>query len=353
MKDEFVSLRDFFAAIKPFPVVETDGMTREARREVRAKRSAFRRREAEYLAKHPTHPTIDHIVDGRTFLLGLDELYRAAIKPHECGELVACARVVASVLGVAPANVPIEGYYAEHPDLTEYFRLVRALQQVNEAFADRVAKMREYQRLLEVTSSPIYGRAMNVGRILPIGHDSLRQALEDAWPDWSQNRLVDGAYRIAMETGDVSLVGLAALARDPVILAALRESVALYAAPAIGAALEPIHRYIWRVGDVLAERATRFVATFNALFDEDLPEPIADNAEEFFVGGRKASTLVGRCVCIGTSGPPANQYYHWAIFSRDGQLGVEDFWQPERWTTDRYRIESARRDLPPRLRNLL
>jgi hypothetical protein len=212
--------------------------------------------------------------------------------------------------------------------------------------------MPEFRRLLAVTSSPIYGDATNVGRLLPVARDSLWQALEDEWPDWSLNRLVNRAHHVALETGDCSLVGLALLSRDPVVVAALRESVVLYVGMRMGASLEPIHRYFWRVDAVLAERAARFVATFNALFDEDLPAPVPDNGEEFFTAA-KLSAIAGRCVCIGHTEPPDLRYYHWAIASRDGVLSVEEFWHPELWSTQRYRIESARRDLPPRLRHLL
>ena len=69
-----------------------------------------------------------YIVDNRVFLLGLDELYRDAVKPHERGELLDCAREVADVLHVESEDIPIEGYYSEHPQLTEYFKLMRALQ---------------------------------------------------------------------------------------------------------------------------------------------------------------------------------------------------------------------------------
>jgi len=60
------------------------------------------------------------VVDDRVFLLGLDQLYREAMKWHERGELLTCARRVAATLGVSPADVPIEGYYGEDEDLAEY-----------------------------------------------------------------------------------------------------------------------------------------------------------------------------------------------------------------------------------------
>lgn len=58
--------------------------------------------------------TVDeHVVDNRVFLLGLDQLYRERVKRHESTELLTCARAVAARLNVAPAAVPIEGYYTE------------------------------------------------------------------------------------------------------------------------------------------------------------------------------------------------------------------------------------------------
>src|SRR5262245_10918203 len=99
----------------------------------------------------------DRVVDNRIFLLGLDELYRDAMKRHERGELLLCARRVAAALEVAPAAVPVEGYYAEDQQLTEYFLLMRALQEVSEERTQVVAALPEFQRLLDVTSAPLYG----------------------------------------------------------------------------------------------------------------------------------------------------------------------------------------------------
>src|SRR4029079_15725650 len=75
------------------------------------------------------------VVDNRVFLLGLDELYREAMKSHERGELRDAARSVASALDLDPAkgrDDPVEGYYTEDARLTEYFRLMRSLQAVDD-----------------------------------------------------------------------------------------------------------------------------------------------------------------------------------------------------------------------------
>jgi hypothetical protein len=55
-------------------------------------------------------PVVRLEVDNRTFLLGLDELYRSAMKAREGTELLGCAEQVVNALGVVPAEVPVEGY---------------------------------------------------------------------------------------------------------------------------------------------------------------------------------------------------------------------------------------------------
>ena len=51
------------------------------------------------------------VVNNRVFLLGLDELYREAMKQLESGRLLDCARSIARRLRVRPAKGPVEGYY--------------------------------------------------------------------------------------------------------------------------------------------------------------------------------------------------------------------------------------------------
>ena len=311
---------------------------------------AVRRYRELVLAQNPLYPIVDRIVDNRVFLLGLAELYRSAIIPHERGELLDCARAVASVFGVRPADVPVEGYYADEERLTEYFKLRRALQAVGGPRVERVRGIPPLRRLTEVMASPIYGGKVNARGLLPVAHDPLHQALAGEYPNWSLERLIARAHAVAFETSDYSLVGLALLSRDPVIVAALCEPVAVYERHRFGGSW-PIPRFVWGVDDALASGAARFIATFNDLFGENLPVPIPDNAEEFFVEDPRASTA-GRCVCIGASAPPAVRYYHWGICSEQGgQLAVEEFWHEERWTTARYRVELTRRHMPARFRD--
>jgi hypothetical protein len=160
------------------------------------------------------------------------------MKWHERGELLTCARRVAATLGVSPADVPIEGYYGEDEDLAEF------------------------QRLCHVAAAPLHGPEHARDGLLPVGRDALTQALRATLPDWSVPRLRTVAHDAARDTDDISLVGLAARARDAVVLTAARESVVLYAEIVTwGVAPEepPPPRYEWAVGPELVRQATRFV----------------------------------------------------------------------------------------------
>ncbi|MFH5803117.1 hypothetical protein [Alienimonas sp. DA493] len=282
-----------------------------------------------------------HVVDDRTFLLGLDELYRRAMKPHERGELLDAARETAAALSVAPATGPVEGYYAEDEALTEYFQLVRALQDVSAGREPEVAGLPGYRRLREVTGSPLFGPSTQTGDLLPAGKDPLSRALGKTFPDdWAVETLTAAAYaEAAADEDDCSLVALAALARDAVPLAALRETAVLYAAVMAGGSplVEQQPEYIWSVDETICERAARFVATFNTLFDERLPAPVPEHAERYG-SAAKPGRLLGRCVRIGLddrTDPP--RQYHWALRLGAGGLEVHAFWDEELWTTERYR----------------
>jgi hypothetical protein len=279
------------------------------------------------------------VVDDRMFLLSLDDMYRTAMKRHERSELLACARAVASALDRQPAHVPVEGYYTEGEDLTEYFLLMRALQALDASHVPAVRRLDEYQRLLDVVTSPLYGRPVGSGMLLPMASDPLTLALESTRPEWTIARLTEAACSIARSSNDFSLVALASLTADAVVLSALRESVVLYAHIAVLCVSAPVEpRYVWTVTEEVAKRAARFVATFNALFDENLPKPVAANASQYW-SKNVAFGILGRCVRIGHDGGLPPRHYHWAVTRTEGGLSVVDFWSPDIWTTERYRRE--------------
>lgn len=290
------------------------------------------------------------VVDNRVFLLGLDKLYRDAMKQHERGDLLGCARRVSEALHVKPADVPVEGYYAEDGQLTEYFRLVRALQKVDESAMTLVNSMAEFQRLRDVTSAPLYGCPQYNHMLLPKGRDALSQALIDTSPNWTVTSLTAAACNIALETDEISLVGLAARIQDAVVLAAVRESVVLYAEDLdLCADFDPPRpKYVWNVDEELAQHARRFVDTFNALFGEELPPPDPAQAQHYW-HAYEDNEILGRCVRLGydKSTSPV-RHYHWAICGAGaGEFMVLDFWHHEVWTTTRYRSALSGRERIP------
>jgi len=282
-------------------------------------------------------PRIQRVVDNRVMLLGLDELYRTAMKGHERTELLACAQRVSTALHQAPADVPVEGYYSEDSALTTYFRLMRTLQTVSLERAPEVEAIPEFHRLLTVTSSPIFGSPVREN-LLPTGRDPLSAALLAIdLAQWSVPLLTAEAAKAARAADDFSLVGLAARAEDPVVLAALRESVVLYAMVVTGGFAAPRFEYVWQVDPALAAAAQHFVDGFNGLFGSELPPPTAQYAHIFgdAFGGAE---VVGRCVRLGQTADRPVHYYHWAVCrDSEDQLAVHEFWHDQVVTTKRYR----------------
>ncbi len=282
------------------------------------------------------------IVDNRFFLLGLDHLYREAMKEHESDKLLTCAEEVAKKLEVPPTDVPIEGYYNESPELTRYFRLMRALQEVEIAREAEVIKLKSYNRLKQVTASPIFGLSAERNTMFPGGRDALYCALDCTMVDnWNVPHLVEAAYRAAVGSDDYSLVTLSVLAKDPVVIAACRETVVLYAEVYFsGAGPAPRYKYVWRVDEIIEKRARLFVSTFNKLMGESLPKPCAAKAKQFYLASKNIN-FEGRCVRIGADDSirPV-RHYHWAITFQQGEgYVVNDFWDTDLWTTQRYQAQ--------------
>jgi hypothetical protein len=287
-----------------------------------------------------SNPAVEYrVVHDRDLVLALDWLYRDRMIDLERTRLLDCARSVARALGIAEAPVPVEGYYAELPELTEYFRLMRALQDLGQSYESRVRGLAEFEFLRALATSGLYGPT-EPGYLLPRGRDPLWHALDRTVPDeWRVSHLVTLAHSLALAAEDFSLVALAARAGDPVALTAVRESVVLYAGTPLSR--EPVRiEYQWRVDDQLARIANRFIDTLNEFVLDPLPQARAENAERFFTASR-ARRVGGRCVMIGIDiRGPSPRYYHWAITGEsDSNLRVDEFWAQDVWTTTRYRDE--------------
>ena len=281
------------------------------------------------------------LVDNRVFMLGLNELFRDAMKQFESSRLLQSARGVATALHMTPGRFPIEGYYADTPKLREYFSLMRTLQELDKTEEDKVRDLSEFQFLIQVMRSPLFGRIKEGDKLLPRTVDSLAQALLDCRPIWSLNRLVKAAHETTLRYNDCSLVGLAARTQDAIILTATRESTVLYAEViTLGFSEEPLIKYEWTVDDSLAKAANILIETFNGFVPGALPKAEPENAERFF-RSYSDSEFIGRCVRIGTT-EDHKEHYHWAIAlirqeDSSSILGADEFWSRTIWTTERYR----------------
>ncbi|MBL7647489.1 MAG: hypothetical protein JNK74_14985 [Candidatus Hydrogenedentes bacterium] len=283
---------------------------------------------------------VERKVGNRELLLGLDYAYREAMKVFEAEKLLAAAEKVAGRLEIHPHDGPVEGYYGESPELTRYFQLVRALQDVPDTERHRVKDLVEFQRLREVTQSPLFGIPGDPSYLLPPSRDALYFALRSLPPNaWALSALTEAAAREAEARDDCSLVGLACRGRDAVCIAALRESVVLYAEPMCMMARSVRYRYQWEVEPSLAAAANRFIATVNALLSVSIPEAHKSNVEYYYHTSQN-NMISGRCVRIGLDdrNRPV-RHYHWAVNGDVGAYLVQDFWSDSLWTTEMYRQE--------------
>ena len=288
------------------------------------------------------NPNQEVIIDDRVFLIGLDCLYRDQMKWFEADKLLPCAEKMAQVLAVQPADIPVEGYYSESQKLRQYFRTMRALQEVKLEKLPAVTGLFEFQFIMKVLTSGLYGEPVHDDKLLPVGRDPLSRALkQQAGIIWNIPALMETAYEHAANHDDFSLVSLAVRTRDPVVVTVLRESIVLYAEMGhFGIVEEPEFRYIWQVSPEIAEKASRFIQTFNQVTSGELPLANAGNAE-IFLKAFTVNQIIGRCVRLGDSGSGQPLYYHWAIYTTDwhnpGALQVEDFWNQKIISTETYR----------------
>lgn len=279
-------------------------------------------------------------LDNRALVLALDYLYREGMKLFEVEKLLPASRNLIDKLSLKVIDAPIEGYYCESEKLKEYFLKIRTLQQCSEKRKQEVEKLEAYQLITEVMSSEIFGSGKAQG-FLPQRLDPLFYALQNiSVGKWTVEAIISEANSIATHHDDISLVGIAAFINDSVVLAALRESVALYGAVAAGCAMIPPKIvYEWNVDKVLQNKVNRFIRSFNTLTSNSVKEASPDNVE-YFYDAFEENHIIGRCIYIGyddTKDPI--EKYHWAIKPEGNKVVVEDFWSTELWTTERYQDE--------------
>ncbi len=283
---------------------------------------------------------ITKVVDNRALVLALDYLYRESMKLFETEKLLENSRILIDELSLPVIDVPVEGYYHESEELKEYFLNVRTLQQCPLERKHEVENIEAYKILSKVMSSEIFGKGESDG-FFPQRLDPLFYALQNIpVSNWSVESITSEAQSISTRTDDISLVGIAASTKDAVVLAALRESVALYGAVAAGCAMIPPKIvYKWDVDVQLQAKVNRFIEIFNELSSSNIKEANSENVQYFYYAFEE-NEIIGRCIYIGyddTKDPV--EKYHWAVKYEAGNTIVDDFWSEELWTSERYQDE--------------
>lgn len=263
------------------------------------------------------------------------------MKIFEREKLLPASTDLVEKLGIPLINVPVEGYYPESEELTEYFLKIRSLQKCTKIQRQTVDQSASYRLLSNVMSSEIFGKGKEAEDFFTQRRDPLYYALQNIpVREWSVAAITSEAKRIAANSDDISLVGIAAFISDSVAVAAVRESVALYSSVAVGCAMIPPEvTYEWQVDTEVQDKVNRFIKTFNVLVSGSVREASPENVK-YFYDACEENTIAGRCIYIGyddTKDPV--EKYHWAIKPSGNGLVVEEFWSSEIWTTERYGIE--------------
>ena len=281
------------------------------------------------------------VVDDRTFVVGLCELFREEMKAYEVTTLLPLAETACKALDLPPAMVPVEGYYSESDELERFFRLIRALQYAEMREVSPSSGANAIHRLREVFTSPAMGRVEESDRVLPRTNSPFGEALR-ILADWS----IDGLSRQAQQlvwNDDAGLVAVATVTGDPIAICVARESAALMAD--VELAEIDLPHFIWAVSEHVARVADRFVSSLAETAGINLPKPEATSSQAYGRAAREAE-LIGRCILIGERSGNPHPYYHWYIDAQNGVLTVKDFWSSNVWTTDSLRHMPVNRRPP-------
>lgn len=268
------------------------------------------------------------VIDDQAFVVGLSELFRQEMKAYEVTSLLPLAESVCETLGLSPADVPIEGYYAESTELQRFFRLIRSLQNAGSGDNFPDSTQRAIYRLREVLNSPAMGRVENHDRLIARTTSAFGEALQTL-SSWSIDSLSRQA-QLLVRKDDAGLLAVAAAAGNPVGLCAARETMALMADVELAETQLP--EFDWRVSEHVAEVADRFICTLAKATGIQLPQPNATSSLAYGMAAADAE-LIGRCILVGERNGTPCPYYHWYIDLQDGQPRVKDFWSDTIWTT--------------------
>ncbi|MEZ6050702.1 MAG: hypothetical protein R3C02_04810 [Planctomycetaceae bacterium] len=146
------------------------------------------------------------IVNNRVFLLGLDELYREASEQHERNELYSVPKTPLLLFRLLSRQMSPSKATTENEELTEYFRLVRALQRVPKHRESELDSLDEFARLKLVTESRIFGPSSRWQFLLPVGKRLLIRCTDENFSRLEHRKPNERRIRVRLNSDDFSLI---------------------------------------------------------------------------------------------------------------------------------------------------
>jgi len=287
------------------------------------------------------------IVNDFEFIIGLDSFYREKMKKYEVKILLPLIKEIFQNIDIQKKNFPIEGYYYENEDLTEYFNYVKTLKTLNNDYKPKIENMQGYKKLLNILCSGLYGNYYFNESILPITKDPIYRTLENlSFDNWKSEKIIKTAFSIIKEENDFSIISLGIIKKDPIILTALRESVALYSDIFVGSApnltVKYEYKYIWNVSNEIQNKANNIIEIFNGICPYKIPIAEEKNVKKYY-DEYVSNPINIRCIRIGIDNIGKN--YHWAIINTDylkRNYKFKEFWDSKFWTTETLKKDSKK-----------
>jgi len=306
-------------------------------------------------------------VDDLVFFQIVDKQIRDAMQEVET-EMLPTAKQALTDTKIPLREFPIEGYYGNKPELTEYFNHLKSLQtKYSETITDSVQRLHDFysheafglqQAVITAINQENVWNPMSPPAVISPRVDPLTIAISYTLPAATSSSDVYRDLTIAnisrwlegVEPGK-GLVGLGAVVDriatkktgvyDPIATTLARETTVLSAATMMS--IGPPPGYL--VSPEVEEQGNKVIDAYNSLFEEFGFDARIEN-----VTGKNAMRLnedlpdMVRVVRIHSTNFPGQdpQFYHWGIKEEFNQKTgdidhkVIDFWRNQVVTTDMY-----------------
>ncbi len=307
------------------------------------------------------------VIDDIQYFRALESEVRDGMKSFEISLLPVAEQAVKDS-GFSVGTYPVEGYYHEKPELTQYFNCIRtlqgnytttitpAIQHLHNVYTHPIFGLKQGMRTA-INQTDVYYPQLNPVTISPVVDPvtvaTQRLAPPHKLPDWTTESIIQEAEKIPK---GICLVGLALLVDelhkekgkyDPVATCAARETTVLSAMKWINiTSVGPETKIDWRVSPKVEAYGKEVVNGYNDLITEY--SMMVKRSQ----GSKSAQRIVRQMTpknvesvlkhapdmrrCVNLCADDRVGFYHWAIQEKNGRYHVVDFYAPQIVTTKEY-----------------